>query len=201
MSTLFPLFLKLEGRPVLLVGGGRVAAAKLTSLQDARASVTVVAPEVLPEILRSAATVHVRPFRPADLDGVWFVVSAATPEVNREVARAASERRVFVNAVDDPEQATAYTGGVLRRGGVTLSISTAGQAPALAGLLREGLDAALPRDLDAWVETARIARPRWKASGVPLADRRPALLRLLNGIYERRGLAYPGAHPAAEALR
>jgi uroporphyrin-III C-methyltransferase / precorrin-2 dehydrogenase / sirohydrochlorin ferrochelatase len=193
MNALFPLFLKLESRPVLLVGGGRVAAAKLASLHEAKALVTVVAPDVLPGILRSGATVHARPFRPADLDGMWFVVSAATPEVNRDVARTASERRVFVNAVDEPEQATAYTGGVLRRGGVTLSISTAGQAPALAGLLREALEAALPSDLDAWVETARIARPGWKARSVPLANRRPALLSLLNGIYERRGV-----HPAAD---
>jgi uroporphyrin-III C-methyltransferase / precorrin-2 dehydrogenase / sirohydrochlorin ferrochelatase len=200
MSALFPLFLKLESRPVLLVGGGRVAATKLASLREARASVTVVAPKVLPGILRSGVTVHARPFRPADLDGVWLVVSAATMEANREVARAASERRVFVNAVDDPEQATAYTGGILRRGGVTLSISTAGQAPALAGLLREALEAALPSDLDAWVETARIARPDWKTRCVPLAERRPALLSLLNRIYEQRGLAHSGADPAAEAF-
>ena len=68
-------------------------------------------------------------------------MAAATPEVNRDVARLAEARHVFVNAVDDPPNATAYLGGVVRRDGVTLAISTAGHAPALAGLLREALDA------------------------------------------------------------
>jgi uroporphyrin-III C-methyltransferase/precorrin-2 dehydrogenase/sirohydrochlorin ferrochelatase len=200
VSALFPLFLKLEGRPVLLVGGGNVAATKLASLREAHATVTVVAPEVLPEILQSGSTVHARAFQSSDLDGIWFVVSAATPAVNREVSRVAAERRIFVNAVDDPEQASAYTGGVVRRGGVTLSISTSGEAPALAGLLREALEAALPEELTAWVEAARVARPGWKASGLPLADRRPALLHLLNGIYERRG-PQPAEHLLTEAPR
>jgi uroporphyrin-III C-methyltransferase/precorrin-2 dehydrogenase/sirohydrochlorin ferrochelatase len=84
---------------------------------------------------------------------------------------------------------------------VTLSVSTSGQAPALAGLLREALDAALPEDLEAWVETARRVRPGWKASGLPLADRRPALLRLLNGIYDRRVLPQTDARSAAEVAR
>jgi uroporphyrin-III C-methyltransferase/precorrin-2 dehydrogenase/sirohydrochlorin ferrochelatase len=197
MSALFPLFLKLGARPVLLVGGGPVAASKLASLLEAGAPVTVVAPEVLPAIVDSGVTVLARPFRPSDLDGIWLVVSAATPDVNREVAREASERRIFVNAVDDPEQASAYTGGVVRRGGVTISISTSGQAPAIAGLLREGLEAALPDDLEEWVETARRARPEWKARRISFAERRPALLRLLNGIYERRGVPID-APPAAE---
>jgi uroporphyrin-III C-methyltransferase/precorrin-2 dehydrogenase/sirohydrochlorin ferrochelatase len=92
------------------------------------------------------------------------------------VLAAAEERRIFVNAVDDPSAATAYAGGVVRRGGVTIAISTGGEAPALAGLLREGIDGLLPADLGGWMATARAERARWKAEGVPLARRRDELL-------------------------
>ena len=136
MTDLFPVFLKLAGRPVLLVGGGAVATLKLAALRRARARVTVIAPRVSASIAASRVRVRRRRFRPADLDGQWLVVSAATPAVNRQVARAAARRQVFVNAVDDPAHASAYLGGVLRRSGLTVAVSTNGHAPALAGLLR-----------------------------------------------------------------
>ena len=182
-ASVYPAFLKLAGRPVLVVGGGKMAAAKLPALAQAGARVTVVAPEVRPEIEAAPVTLHRRAFVPEDLAGAWFVVAAATPEVNEQVARAAEERRVFVNAVDDPSRASAYLGGVVRRAGVTFAISTDGQAPALAGLLREALDAVLPRDLGAWVLEARRLKVTWRREAVPMAERRPALLRALNRLY------------------
>lgn len=186
MSRLFPVFLKLEGREVLLVGGGPVAAGKLTGLLASGASVTVVAPEVLPEIEAREVSIERRAFRPEDLLGVFFVVAAAPPSVNREVLRAAEESSVFVNAVDDPASASAYAAGVLHRGGVTIAISTDGEVPALAGLLREALEAVLPDELETWVQVAREARREWKAAGAPFEKRRPLLLHALNRIYERQ---------------
>jgi|GEM_PF-1484959 len=112
-----------------------------------------------------------------------WVVAAATPEVNRDVAAAAAARGLFVNAVDDKASATAYLGGVVRRGEVTVAISTGGIAPALAGLLREALDALLPDDLERWIEVARDARASWKRTAVPMTERRPLLLRALDRIY------------------
>jgi siroheme synthase-like protein len=103
--------------------------------------------------------------------------------VNREVARAAEERQVFVNAVDDADSASAYLGGVLRKGGVTVAVSTDGRAPALAGLLREALEAVLPDDLGAWVRVAQDLRAQWKAAGIPIPQRRPLLLRALIQLY------------------
>src|SRR3954470_12448576 len=185
-TSLFPLFLKLHGRRVLVVGGGPVAASKINALLAAGADVTVVAPDMRPEIERASVTRWRREFSPDDLAGIWLVVAAATPAVNREVATAADSHRVFVNAVDDPPNASAYLGGVVRRGGVTLAISTEGHAPALAGLLREALDAVLPPDLDRWMAEARAIRPRWLAGAVPMAERRPQLLRALNALYTRR---------------
>jgi uroporphyrin-III C-methyltransferase / precorrin-2 dehydrogenase / sirohydrochlorin ferrochelatase len=185
-AALFPVFLKLAGRRVLVVGGGPVATSKIDALVAAGAEITVVAPVMTSGIETSAVTRQRREFRPGDVEGAWLVVAAATPDVNREVARAAEARGVFVNAVDDPPNATAYLGGVVRRAGVTVAISTSGDAPALAGLLREALDAVLPPDLERWVAEARAIRPRWIARRVPMGDRRPELLRALNALYARR---------------
>jgi uroporphyrin-III C-methyltransferase / precorrin-2 dehydrogenase / sirohydrochlorin ferrochelatase len=183
MTELLPLFLNVTGRPVVLVGGGPVAAAKLQQLLAAGARVTVVAPEISAAIAANVVRIVERAFRPQDLDGAWLVVAAATPDVNRAVAAAAEERRLFVNAVDDPANATAYLSGVVRRDGVTIAISTSGHAPALTSLLREALDALLPRDLPAWIERARAQRVVWRRDTVPMDQRKPQLLTALNAIY------------------
>jgi uroporphyrin-III C-methyltransferase/precorrin-2 dehydrogenase/sirohydrochlorin ferrochelatase len=184
-DTLYPVFLKLRDRDVLVVGGGPVAASKLAALAAAGARVRVVAPEVSADIEALGVPIARRVFEPADLDGAWFVVAAAPPHVNREVARAAEARNVFVNAVDDVASASAYLGGVVRKGGVTLAISTDGRAPALAGLLREGLEAVLPDDLDRWTTTAEDVRPGWIRNRVPMGSRRGLLLDALNRLYAR----------------
>jgi uroporphyrin-III C-methyltransferase/precorrin-2 dehydrogenase/sirohydrochlorin ferrochelatase len=186
MANLLPAFLKLESRRVVLVGGGRVAASKLDGLLQAGAEVTVVAPQILPEIKQRGVTVCERAFEDADLDEAWWVVAAAPADVNRTVRAAADRRRIFVNAVDDPRHATAYLGGVIRRGDVTVAISTNGRAPALAGLLREALDAWLPVHLERWLAAADEARRQWKSEGTPMEDRRPRLLAVLNALYARR---------------
>jgi siroheme synthase-like protein len=172
----YPVFLRLEGERVLVVGGGPVAAGKLDGLLAAGARPTVVAPDVVTACHRDGVDVVERAFVDSDLDGVRFVVAAATPEVNRAVAVAATARNLFVNAVDDTASASAYLGGVIRRGDVTVAISTGGSAPALAGLLREALDAALPEELDAWLEVARAYRANWKRNSTPIALRRAHLL-------------------------
>jgi uroporphyrin-III C-methyltransferase/precorrin-2 dehydrogenase/sirohydrochlorin ferrochelatase len=93
-GPVFPAFLKLAGRKVLLVGGGRVARAKLEALRAAGADVTVVAPQVDASIKETEGVMVLeRPFEPRDLDGAWLVVSAATPEVNRAVVAEAEGRR------------------------------------------------------------------------------------------------------------
>jgi siroheme synthase-like protein len=186
--AVFPVFLKLEGRRVLVVGAGPVAAGKLRPLLDAGARVTVVAPDVVPAISELADEIEIarRPFDASDVEGVWYVVAAAPPDVNRAVARAAEARGLFVNAVDDMENASAYLGAIVQRAGVTLAISTDGEAPALAGLLREALEVLLPDDLDRWMVSAKEARRQWLAERVPMAERRPLLLDALNQLYEAR---------------
>ncbi len=183
--AVFPVFLKLEGRPVLVVGAGPVAAGKVRPLVDAGARVTVIAPDVVDEIAALAPDIAIvrRPFEPRDVDGVWYVVAAAPPEVNRAVARAAESRCLFVNAVDDLESASAYAGAIVEKAGVTIAMSTDGEAPALAGLMREALEVLLPEDLDKWMAlraggTARLARAGC-ADGRATADAAPGAQRLL----------------------
>jgi uroporphyrin-III C-methyltransferase/precorrin-2 dehydrogenase/sirohydrochlorin ferrochelatase len=181
-----PVFLRFDDRRVVVVGGGAVAAAKVPALLAAGARVTVIAPSVSREIDRARVEVIERAFEPSDLDGAWFVTAAATPAVNRQVRDAAEPRGLFVNAVDDPANATAYLGGTLARGGVTVAFSTAGQAPALAGLLREAFDELLPDDLDMWARRAHELRNRQRRDGVPMGARRPQLLDALNDLYDAR---------------
>jgi uroporphyrin-III C-methyltransferase/precorrin-2 dehydrogenase/sirohydrochlorin ferrochelatase len=195
-AALHPLFLKLTGRRVVLVGGGKVAAAKLKLLAGTGAELFVVAPELHPEIVASGVLVARRPFVPSDLDGAWLVVAAATPEVNRAVGVEAERRRLFVNAVDDLPVATAFAGGVIRRGGVTVAISTDGRAPALAGLLREGIEALLPEQVAPWLERAEALRAGWKVDRVAMGDRRPRLLLALNELYGHRQPPEEGPSPS-----
>jgi uroporphyrin-III C-methyltransferase/precorrin-2 dehydrogenase/sirohydrochlorin ferrochelatase len=184
--ALFPVFLRLEGRRVLVVGGGRVAEAKLPGLLAGGARVTVVAPEVREGISSAPVVTHLRAFQPEDVNGAWLVVAAAPARVNREVLAAAEACGVFVNAVDDPAHGSVYTGGILRRGGVTIAISTGGRAPALAGLLREALEAVIPEDVGDWVETGAVLREEQRKARVPMGERRPLLLQALNRIYAGR---------------
>lgn len=200
-AQLYPVFLKLDGLPVVVVGGGIVAAGKLDGLLETGAHITVIAPVIVDAIRARAAAGRLRlierGFLPGDLDGARWVVAAATPEVNRAVATAAAERRLFVNAVDDIASATAYLGGVVRRGGAVVAISTSGIAPALAGLLREALEAVLPDDLDRWIAIANAARAGWKRAGTPIPERRPLLLRALARLY-RGDQAAEAPQPLAE---
>lgn len=179
-----PVFLRFDGRRVVVVGGGAVAAAKIPALLDAGADVTVVAPEIASSIDRSRLHVVERAFEPGDLDGAWFVTAAAPPDVNRQVREAADARAVFVNAVDDSANATAYLGGMIARGDITVAFSTAGRAPALAGLLREAFDALVPEDIGTWAARAHELSREQRAAGVPMTERRPQLLQALNRLYD-----------------
>ena len=179
----YPIFLRLEGRLVVLVGGGRVACEKALPLLEAGAELRVVATKVDPELARAAGDLRVRPFVPSDLDGAWLVVAAAPPEVNREVRAAADARNVFVVAVDDVASCSAIGAARLRRGGLTVAISSDGRAPALVALLRRAIEALLPDDVEAWHALAARARDDWKRAEVPMRERRPRLLAALNALY------------------
>lgn len=180
--VLLPIFLDLAGRSVLVAGGGEVAARKVEDLLAAKARIRVVAPEVHPSIVSLAAivehglVVETRPFADADVAGAWLVIAATDDAaVQAKVAEAADRERVFCIAVDDPKNATAYGGGVVRRGPVTIAISTSGEAPAIARLLREIIEEILPED--DYLDAARALREKWKAEKTPMGSRFAELVR------------------------
>lgn len=185
MSTrVYPLFLKLTGKRVLVVGAGAVALGKIESLLEAGARVDVVATVARAEVETLAASGLVelsrRAFAFDDVLGAWLVVSATNDTtVNREVQRACEAARVFFCAVDDMESGSAFFGSVLEREPFLVAISSRGEAPALTRLLREVIESVLPPEH--WVQTARDLRARWKAEKRPFADRFPELVRRIAG--------------------
>jgi siroheme synthase-like protein len=190
VSALFPVFLRLEGRDVLVVGGGPVAAEKARFFLRAGARVHVVAPATSIGIEEAADHARVRVsrrgFEEADADGAWLIVAAATPEVNRLARAAGDARRVFVIAADDPAVCSAFGAARFEKGGVTVALSSGGRAPGLVALLREALEAVIPDDAAEWMRVAESARAAWREERVPIARRKPLLLRALRDLYEHR---------------
>src|SRR5262245_25046908 len=138
--SLYPLFLDLSQKRVLVVGAGPVGTDKARALLQAGAMVTVVAPAACPELVAAAAAGelvwHKRRFAPSDLDEVYLAVAATGDfAVNAEVARAGAARRIFVNAVDDPRNGSAFAAARLSRGPLTVAVSSDGRAPGVARLL------------------------------------------------------------------
>jgi uroporphyrin-III C-methyltransferase/precorrin-2 dehydrogenase/sirohydrochlorin ferrochelatase len=154
--SLLPIFLKLDGRPGLLVGAGNVALEKIGSLLRTGVQLRVVAPQAKDEIRQLAAEGKLewveRAFEPADLDGTFVVITATdSAEVNAAVYQAAVERNIPCNSVDDIPNCDFYFGSVVRRGDLQIAISTAGESPALAQRLRREIDEQLPQDLGPWL--------------------------------------------------
>lgn len=181
--SLFPIFLKLAGRPCVVVGAGIIAESKIASLLEADAHVTVVAPYALPSVAELAAAGEVkwerREFEDADLDGMFLAVAGTNvPEVNRAVFSGAHRRGILCNAVDDPPYCDFYFPSVVRRGDLQIAISTAGESPALAQRLRKEINEQLPRDTGEWMqELGRLRREVMAAE--PLGDERKWLLHQL----------------------
>jgi siroheme synthase-like protein len=203
MAVLHPLFLCLEKRDVLVVGAGAVAERKIADLLAAGACVRVVAPEATARVQELARAKRVawqaRALRAADLDGAWLAIAATSDPRAQRLARAAADRRrVFLVAVDDVANATAYAGSIVRRGGFTVAISSSGQTPALTRLFREVLEEALPAE--DWARAARAMRARWKRDGTPMADRFGELVRAFAARAAKQRVSPPRA-PAKKRPR
>jgi uroporphyrin-III C-methyltransferase/precorrin-2 dehydrogenase/sirohydrochlorin ferrochelatase len=160
--SLFPIFVKLEGRPVLLVGAGPVGESKIGGLLSAGAVVTVVAPKATPAIQKLADEKkifwHQREFDPHDLDGITLVVAAVPKHVARLIYDEAQNRGILVNSVDDPDNCDFYYPAVVNRGELQIAISTAGRSPALAQRIRIELEQQFGPEYAQWVDQLGDAR-------------------------------------------
>ncbi len=181
--SLLPVFLKLNGRPCLVVGAGEVATGKIESLVLSDAVVTVVAPWAKPEIEllaeRGAITWHRREFLDSDIEGQFVVIAGTdiTP-VNQHVYRLCDAAGTLCNAVDDIPHCDFYYGSVVSRGNLQIAISTAGESPSTAQKLKREIDAALPHDLGLWLHTLGSLR-REVLAAYPASEERKSLLGIL----------------------
>jgi uroporphyrin-III C-methyltransferase / precorrin-2 dehydrogenase / sirohydrochlorin ferrochelatase len=188
-----PVFLQLRERPVLVVGGGRVAARKVELLRRTGASITVVAPQLVDELRELATEGKLRHFdtvfAPQHVDGTAAVVAATgVPEVNAAVSAAAREQNIPVNVVDDPAASTFIFPAIVDRSPILIAISSGGQAPVLARRVREQMEAFLPARLGA---LARFMGERRKAvkRALRTAARRSFWERIVGGIVGARVIA------------
>ncbi len=183
--TLLPIFLKLEGRPALLVGAGTVALEKIGTLLKTGVKLCVVAPQARQEIRKLAADGKLewveREFQPSDLDGNFIVIAATdVPEVNATVYREAVARGIPVNSVDDIPNCDFFFGSVVNRGDLQIAISTAGESPAVAQRLRREIDEQLPEDLGPWLAQLGELRREVLATHPRSEERRLLLHKLVH---------------------
>ena len=188
--SLFPMFLKLDGRSCLVVGAGTIAEPKIRSLLTAGARVRVVAP-VISEAVRAWSRTgeidcKLRSFLTRDLKGMVLVVAATnSAEVNEAVFHEAQRRGVLCNAVDDPSRCDFYYPAVVRRGDLQIAISTGGLSPALAQRLRRDLELQFGAEYETWLEHLGRLRHRLRKSSIPRARQ----IELLHAATRREAFA------------
>ena len=164
----FPVNLVLEGRPVLVVGGGPVATQKARRLAESGAVITVVAPEVTDELAGLAARVERRPYATGDIDGHRLVVSATgIPAVDGAVFADGEAAGVWVNSADDPAHCSVTLPAVARRGDITVAVSTGGRSPAMATWLRRRLEAELDEAHVTLLQLLSERREALRSEGTP----------------------------------
>ncbi len=188
-----PVFLQLRARPVVVVGGGHVAGRKVELLLKNGAHVSVIAPELHAELRKLAESGELHhipgPFAPAHLDAADLVVAATSDrDVNAAVSRAARERRIPVNVVDDPELSTFIFPAIIDRSPIVVAISSAGRAPVLARRVREQLEVLLPAKLGALARFMGDRRVAVK-DALRAAARRPFWERIAGGLVGSKVLA------------
>jgi siroheme synthase-like protein len=167
--SLFPIFVKLQGRLVIVVGGGSVAEGKIAGLLAAGARVRVISPAITPTFAEWVRECKIewlpKVFESGDLMGAYLAIAATSaPGVNDVVFREAEARGVFCNAVDDIEHCHFYYGSIVQRGDLQIAVSTNGKSPALAQRLRQELEAQFGPEYEVWLEWLGAAREVLRSS-------------------------------------
>lgn len=190
--ALYPLFIDMTDKPVLVVGGGAVALRKAESLLSCGARVRVVSPSVDEKLQQYAQEgvlqIELRPFEPSDVEGTVFVIGATDDDqVNTAVYEAATARNTLVNIVDVPHLCTAVVPSILRRGELQIAVSTSGAAPSLARNIRRNLEEQFPAWYETYVEVLGRARNLVKHNVAgPASVRTPLFEALTDGRLENR---------------
>lgn len=165
MTTFYPLCVDLEDRKCLVVGAGSVALRKIRNLVDAKADVIVVSRAAHPVVLDLAEegqiTLITRPYMKEDLDDKYLVVAATNNhELHAKIFKAATKKGMLCNAVDDLANCNFIVPSILKRGDLTISVSTNAATPFLARAIREYLGTILTTEWDELIEFGKILRKR-----------------------------------------
>jgi precorrin-2 dehydrogenase/sirohydrochlorin ferrochelatase len=185
--SLFPMFVKLEGRSCLVVGAGAVGEGKISSLLEAGAKVCVVSPRATARVHEWSATGAIkwlrRNFEQEDL-AAKFMVIAATPsaKVNARVFEEARRRKVLCNSVDDPPHCDFFYAAVVRRGDLQIAISTNGKSPALAQRMRKRFERQFGPEYADKINELGAARERLFRAPMEPVRRRKLLLRMAREV-------------------
>ncbi len=167
----YPIFIELQGRRCLVIGGGREAQRKVEGLLAAGGNVTVISPKLTRDLqdLLAGGKIDLlqREYREGDVEG-YQVVMVATDDgaVNAQVAAEGKRRRVWVNAADDPKNCDFILPAVVRRGKIVVAASTSGTSPALARRLREELEAYMTDDMPALADLLAEVREELRSRGI-----------------------------------
>jgi precorrin-2 dehydrogenase / sirohydrochlorin ferrochelatase len=159
MNTYYPVYLQLREQPCVVIGGGKIAEGKVEGLLAAQAQVTVIAPKLTARLQDLVAekqiTYLARVYQPGDLTGAFLVICATDQaEINHQVWQEATANRQLVNVVDDIPRCNFIAPSILRKGDLTIAISTSGKAPALAVRLKERLQSELGPEYERFLELA-----------------------------------------------
>ena len=176
-ASLYPLFLNLQGRTCVVIGGSEMAEGKVRDLLDAAAKIQLIAPDVTPQIedWSRVGKLHwqPRPYQRGDLADAFLVISIADAETNAQVFEEAEARHIFCNAVDDIPHCSSYASAVVRRGPLQIAISTAGNSPALAQRLRKEIAERFGEEYGPWVhQLGELRRQLLRDQGMNLETRR-----------------------------
>jgi len=200
-GTYFPVFLDVRRKKCVVIGGGQVAFRKIRTLLDCGASVTVISPVLHPDLseLANKKSIQVirRSYKSRDLKGAFIVIAATgTKETNRKVAKEAGRVGALVNVVDDPEPSDFIVPSLLRRGDLTIAISTGGMSPALARKIRTRLEESFGEEYALLVSLVEEVRSTLRREGMRIDTEKwqdaldlDLLTRLLRGSHKDKAKA------------
>ena len=173
-QAFYPVFLNISRKKCVVVGGGQVARRKVRALLEHGASVEVISPDPCPELNKLVETGEVkvlrRRYQAGDLQGAFLAIAATdNSEINQQVIKEAQGKAVLVNAVDDAENSDFIVPSYLRRGDMTIAVSTAGRSPALARKIRARLEKELGDEYASLVNLIGEVRAEARRQGIKVS--------------------------------
>lgn len=179
MNTYYPVYIQLRDQPCVVIGGGKIAEGKVDGLLAVESKVTVISSVLTPHLRDLVETEQIsylaRSYRPGDLTGAFLVICATDQaEINHQVWQEAIANRQLVNVVDDTPRCNFIAPSLLRKGDLSIAISTSGKAPALAVRLKERFQRELGPEYERFLELAGELREPL-ARHIPDFDKRKAL--------------------------